>query len=65
MSRAPLSLCWGDPRHPAALTLAAIEAFGGPPRYVTAWMRLAEFRDDPRGRRSRGNALYVKRRPGP
>ena len=39
-------LCWGDPRLAAALTLAAIEAFGGSPHYVTAWMRLARFRDD-------------------
>ena len=39
-------LCWGDPRFPAALTLAAIEASGGSPSYVTAWMRLAGFRDD-------------------
>lgn len=39
-------LCWGDPRFAAALTLAAIEAFGGSHSYVAAWMRLAGFRDD-------------------
>ena len=39
-------LCWGDPRFAAALTLAAIEAFGGSRRYVAAWMRMARFRDD-------------------
>ena len=39
-------LCWGDPRFAAALTLAAIEAFGGSQPYVGAWMRLAGFRDD-------------------
>ena len=39
-------LCWGDPRFAPALTLAAIEAFGGAPHYVAAWMRLARFRDD-------------------
>ena len=39
-------LCWGDPRFPAALTLAAVQAFGGSQQYVAAWMRLAGFRDD-------------------
>jgi len=39
-------LCWGDPRFAVALTLAAIEASGGPRHYVAAWMRLAGFRDD-------------------
>ncbi len=39
-------LCWGDSRFAAALTLAAIEAFGGAPRYAAAWMRLAGFRAD-------------------
>lgn len=39
-------LCWGDPRFAAALTLAAIEAFGGSHPYVAAWMRLAGLRDD-------------------
>ena len=39
-------LCWGDPRFAAALTLAAVQAFGGSQRYVGAWMRLAGFRDD-------------------
>lgn len=39
-------LCWGDPRFAAALTLAAVQAFGGSQQYVAAWMRLAGFRDD-------------------
>lgn len=39
-------LCWGDPRFAAALTLAAVQAFGGAQQYVAAWMRLAGFRDD-------------------
>ncbi len=30
----------------SALTLAAIEAFGGSHPYVAAWMRLAGLRDD-------------------
>jgi aminoglycoside phosphotransferase len=39
-------LCWGDPRFAVALTLAAVQAFGGSQQYVAAWMRLAGFRDD-------------------
>ena len=39
-------LCWGDPRFAAALTLAAVQAFGGAEQYVAAWMRLARFKDD-------------------
>ena len=39
-------LCWGDPRYAPALTLAAIQAFGGSDQYVATWMRLARFRDD-------------------
>ena len=39
-------VCWGDPRFATALTLAAIEAFGGSQLYVSAWMRLAGFKDD-------------------
>lgn len=39
-------LCWGDPRFAAALTLAAIKAFGGSRHYVAAWMRSAKFKDD-------------------
>jgi aminoglycoside phosphotransferase len=39
-------LCWGDPRYAPALTLAAIQAFGGSDQYVAAWMQLARFRDD-------------------
>ena len=39
-------LCWGDPRLAVALTLAAVQAFGGSQQYVAAWMRLAGFRDD-------------------
>ncbi|MET3898550.1 aminoglycoside phosphotransferase (APT) family kinase protein [Devosia sp. UYZn731] len=39
-------LCFGDPRYPAALTLAALLAYGGPPSYVTAWLRHAGQLDD-------------------
>jgi len=39
-------LCFGDPRYPAALTLAALMAYGGPARYVAAWLRHAEQPDD-------------------
>jgi hypothetical protein len=39
-------LCFGDPRYVVALTLASLTAFGGPVRYVDAWMRLAGHRDD-------------------
>ena len=39
-------LCFGDPRYPAALTLAAMMAYGGPVRYISAWLRHAERPDD-------------------
>jgi aminoglycoside phosphotransferase (APT) family kinase protein len=39
-------LCFGDPRYAPALTLAALTAFGGPVRYVDAWMNAAGFQDD-------------------
>jgi aminoglycoside phosphotransferase len=39
-------LCFGDPRYPAALTLAAIMAYGGPVGYVSAWLRHAGHADD-------------------
>jgi aminoglycoside phosphotransferase (APT) family kinase protein len=39
-------LCFGDPRYVVALTLASLRAFGGPTRYVDAWMRAADFRKD-------------------
>jgi aminoglycoside phosphotransferase (APT) family kinase protein len=39
-------LCFGDPRYPAALTLAALTAYGGPVQYVSAWLRHARARDD-------------------
>lgn len=39
-------LCFGDPRYPAALTLAALIAYGGPVSYVSAWLRHAGQADD-------------------
>lgn len=39
-------LCFGDPRYPAALTLAALMAYGGPVSYVDAWLRHAGQADD-------------------
>jgi hypothetical protein len=39
-------LCFGDPRYPAALTLAVLLAYGGPVEYVSAWLRHAEKPDD-------------------
>jgi aminoglycoside phosphotransferase len=39
-------LCFGDPRYAAALTLAALKAFGGPMHYVDAWLGFANFKDD-------------------
>lgn len=39
-------LCFGDPRYPAALTLAAMTAQGGPVGYVSAWLRHAGQSDD-------------------
>jgi aminoglycoside phosphotransferase (APT) family kinase protein len=40
-------LCYGDPRYPAALTLAVLMAYGGPVEYVSAWLRHAKQPDDP------------------
>jgi len=39
-------LCFGDRRYPAALTLAAMTAYGGPVGYVSAWLRRAGQSDD-------------------
>lgn len=39
-------LCFGDPRYPAALTLAALMAQGWPIGYVAAWRRCAGWADD-------------------
>lgn len=39
-------LCFGDPRYPAALTLAVLTAQGGPVQYVSAWLRHAGLSDD-------------------
>ena len=39
-------LCFGDPRYPAALTLAVLLAYGGPVEYVSAWLRHADKPDD-------------------
>lgn len=39
-------LCFGDPRYPAALTLAVLMAHGGPEGYVSAWLRHARQTDD-------------------
>lgn len=40
-------LCFGDPRYPAALTLAVLLAYGCPVEYVSAWLRHAQKPDDP------------------
>ena len=40
-------LCFGDPRYPAALTMAVLMAQGGPVAYVKAWLLYAEQKDDP------------------
>jgi aminoglycoside phosphotransferase (APT) family kinase protein len=40
-------LCFGDPRYPAALTLAVLMAYGGPVQYVSTWLRHAKQPDDP------------------
>ncbi len=40
-------LCFGDPRYAAALTLAALSGYGGPTRYVSAWLKHAGAEDDP------------------
>jgi|SRR5271155_823343 len=39
-------LCFGDPRYPAALTLAVLMAHGDPESYVSAWLRHATQADD-------------------
>jgi aminoglycoside phosphotransferase (APT) family kinase protein len=40
-------LCFGDPRYPAALTLAALTAYhDGPAHYVSAWLRAAGQKND-------------------
>jgi len=39
-------LCFGDPRYPAALTLAVLMAYGGPVHYVSAWLHHAGQPDD-------------------
>jgi aminoglycoside phosphotransferase len=39
-------LCFGDPRYPAALTLAVLLAYGGPVDYVASWLRQAGQADD-------------------
>jgi aminoglycoside phosphotransferase len=39
-------LCFGDPRYPAALTLAVLLGYGGPTEYVQAWLRHAGQSDD-------------------
>jgi hypothetical protein len=46
-------LCFGDPRYPAALTLAVLLAHGGPVEYVSAWLQHAGEPDDQKFR------LYV------
>jgi aminoglycoside phosphotransferase len=40
-------LCFGDPRYPAALTMAVLMAQGWPVSYVKAWLRHAGQSDDP------------------
>ena len=40
-------LCFGDPKYAAALTLAVLTGYGGPTRYVSAWLRHAGATDDP------------------
>jgi hypothetical protein len=39
-------LCFGDPRYPAALTMAVLMAQGGPVGYVEAWLRHAGRKED-------------------
>ena len=39
-------LCFGDPRYAAALTLAVLQVYGGPVRYVDYWLDAAHQRDD-------------------
>ncbi len=40
-------LCYGDPLYPAALTSAAMLAWGGPQDYVSAWLARAGLVRDP------------------
>jgi len=40
-------LGFGDPRYPAALTLAVLNMTGGPVQYVYRWLRHAQAADDP------------------
>jgi Phosphotransferase enzyme family len=40
-------LCFGDPRYPAALTMAVLMTQGGPVAYVEAWLRHAGQTEDP------------------
>jgi aminoglycoside phosphotransferase (APT) family kinase protein len=39
-------LCFGDPRYATALTLAVLQAHGGPTRYVDYWLKAAGQPDD-------------------
>jgi aminoglycoside phosphotransferase (APT) family kinase protein len=39
-------LCFGDPRYAAALTLAVLQAYGGPVAYVGHWLAAAGESDD-------------------
>jgi hypothetical protein len=39
-------LCFGDARYVIALTLASLMASGDPTRYVDAWMKSANYRND-------------------
>ncbi|HEY4200981.1 MAG TPA: aminoglycoside phosphotransferase family protein [Devosiaceae bacterium] len=39
-------LCFGDPRYAAALTLAVLQAYGGPVAYVDYWLAAADEKDD-------------------
>jgi aminoglycoside phosphotransferase (APT) family kinase protein len=39
-------LCFGDPRYPAALTLASLLVLDGPQAYVAAWLHHAGLADD-------------------
>ncbi len=40
-------LCFGDPRYPAGLTLAALQAYGGPRSYISSWFRHAGHANNP------------------
>lgn len=39
-------LCFGDPRYPAALTLAVLLGYGGPVAYVSSWLGYSDQVDD-------------------